>query len=91
MAKSELLIQTARRIPTKEVRTRKTPSFRSTLPISPCFRAPIIALPNLWVMLLPTAITPGTPRFIIPGVMKNAPPLPMKPLRVPPMKPSRTT
>ena len=42
-------------------------------------------------MLLPTAITPGTPRFIIPGVMKKAPPLPMNPLRMPPTNPNSTT
>jgi hypothetical protein len=81
----------ARRIPTKEVITRNPASRLSTLPNSPCLLAPIIALPNLWVMLLPTATTPGTPRFIMPGVMKKAPPLPMKPLRVPPMNPKMIT
>ena len=54
---------------------------RSTLPASPCLRDPTMALPNLWVMLLATAMTPWTPRFIMPGVMKKAPPLPMNPLK----------
>ncbi len=88
---SSVLIHTASRIPMNEVASRKIASFLSTLPSSPCLREPINALPNLWVMLLPTAITPGTPRFIMPGVIKNAPPLPMKPLSTPPMKPRRTT
>jgi hypothetical protein len=50
-----------------------------------------MALPNLCVMLLATATTPGTPRFIIPGVMKKAPPLPMNPERMPPTNPRTTT
>ena len=85
------MIHTAIRIPMNEVRIRNAPSRLSTLPSSLCLREPIIALPNLWVILLPTATTPGTPRFIMPGVMKNAPPLPMNPDRMPPMRPRITT
>ena len=70
---------------------RQRPSRRSTFPSSRCFRDPTIALPNLWVMLLPTATMPGTPRFIIPGVMKKAPPLPMNPERMPPTRPRTIT
>ena len=71
--------------------SRKSPNRLSTLPISPCFLEPIMALPNLWVMLLATATTPLTPTFIMPGVMKKAPPLPMKPLNTPPMNPKTIT
>src|SRR3990172_7053883 len=90
-AKSLLLIQTASRTPRMAVMRRNAARRLSTFPMCECLRAPTIALPNLWAMLLPTATTPETPRFIMPGVMKKAPPLPMKPESTPPMKPSSTT
>jgi len=78
---------TATFTPAKRAANITKPNFLSTFPISLCFLAPIMAFPNLWVILAATAIIPGIPRLIMAGVIIKAPPVPIKPLKRPPVKP----